>query len=456
MNASNVLLISSELPANIWLPGVAGQLERFFYDSAYLPNLEVARAATIGFLSAVCGRPYQTPTGKDLAMFTLLVGLSGIGKDHIHEGIQIILRQVNNALTDDLFQQVSFVSGPAAHKETLIHPGMLNIDSELGKKLMDMANPRYAAMQSLRTFFTTVYGASYLKGLKYSQEQLDGVARPAFSLLGETTPGTFAKALTRDMQEDGFLSRCFTIFCKNNERPPSRTPDRRAFALNEEELPLVKALIENALKYNMPNFTPDPVVVEYLFGSGSEEKMNEFEEQCRQAINAAGDNDFIRAVYNRAALKALILASKFAAADNPKKPQINLGHADWAIALIEDDIQNYKAREAAGDIGVDDHSCTRKLVKILREYMDGAPAAGYKVNEKMHRDNVIPRSYMQIRTSQLAQFTEHKMGATAAVDQTIRSFEASGYIKEIEKSRAMIDYNYRGKCYMIVDIPIHR
>jgi hypothetical protein len=457
MSEKTIPLMSGDMPANTWLPGVAGRLERFFYDSAYLPNLDVARAATIGFLSAVCGRPYQTPTGKDLAMFTLLVGLSGIGKDHIHEGIQIILRQINNAGTDYLFQQVSFVSGPAAHKETLVYPGMLNMDSELGKKLKDMANPSYAAMQSLRTFFTTVYGSTYLKGLKYSQEQLAGVARPAFSLLGETTPGTFDKALTAEMAEDGFLSRCFTIFCKNNDRPPARTPDRRAFGLNEEELPIVRALIENALKYNTSSalLSPDPIQVEYLFGSDSEEKMNEFEEKCRQAINAAGDNNFLRAIHNRAALKALILASQFAATDNPEKPRINLGHAVCAIGLVEEDIWNFKVREAAGDIGIDDHSRTRKMVAIMREYMSGAPAPGYKVSTKMCGDNVVPRSYLQIRCSKMAQFTEHKLGATAALDQILRNFADSGWLKEIEKAKAMVEYNFRGKCYMIVDLPIH-
>jgi hypothetical protein len=144
-----------------------------------------------------------------------------------------------------------------------------------------------------------------------------------------------------------------------------------------------------------------------------------------------------------------------AIADNFEQPVITMEHAGWAREVVKLDQGNYARQESIGAVGDDDHSRTRRLVNILKEYMHGAPAKGYKLNEKMHRDNVVPHSYMQIRLQRSPQFIKYKLGANAALNHTIRSFETSGYFKEIEKAKAMLDYNFRGKCYMIVDLPIH-
>jgi hypothetical protein len=255
------------------------------------------------------------------------------------------------------------------------------------------------------------------------------------------------------MAEDGFLSR-FLIVTSLEERAPRTKDEQRVMELEPGELEKLRALLGHCIPYQIPVFMPEQTRVEYE-SEGVEAKVDAFEEGCRRAINST-DNNFIRAIYNRAHLKSLILMSLFAVSDNHMRPRISGVHAVCGISIVERDIAVCMAKFNSGDIGGGDHSRTRKLVAILREYLGGAPAAGYKVNEKMHRDYVIPRSYMQIRTSQLTQFTEHKMGATAALEQTIRAFAASGYFKEIEKAKAMQDYNYRGQCYMIVDLPIHR
>lgn len=76
---------AAQSPTLAWPPGRAGRLAQFIHDSSYSPVREVAITATLGLLAGVCGRAYRTHTGKDLALYMILVARSGIGKDGIHE-----------------------------------------------------------------------------------------------------------------------------------------------------------------------------------------------------------------------------------------------------------------------------------------------------------------------------------------------------------------------------------
>jgi hypothetical protein len=307
VNDKTIPLMSGELPANIWLPGFAGQLESYLYNSSYIAIPEVARAATLGLLAGVCGRAFCTPTGKDLALYIILVARSGIGKDGMHEGIPRLLQLAKVPYAENFIRQTDFASGPALHKALLCTPGFLNLQGEFGRKLKGMADNSNAPMQAFRTVMTNAYGKPFLEGKDYSkgEDSLPGVWHPAFSFLGETTPSTFNEALTADMAEDGFLSRFLTV-THLGDRPPAN--ELRMFHLEPEELAHWQALLNHAVKYQLPVNMPEQATVQYK-DDGVEYRFSKFAEECRQAINAAGDNEYVRAVWNRAHLKALIIAS---------------------------------------------------------------------------------------------------------------------------------------------------
>lgn len=168
-----------------WPPGRAGVFARFIFDSSYSPVREVAVVATLGLLAGVCGRAYRTYTGKDLALYLILVARSGIGKDSTHEGIPMMLKLAMVPMAERFVRAQDYVSGEALHKDLLREPGFLALQGEFGRKLKRMSNPTDTPMQNLRTVLTNAYGKQFLEGKSYSNadNSLDGVDWPALSFL---------------------------------------------------------------------------------------------------------------------------------------------------------------------------------------------------------------------------------------------------------------------------------
>lgn len=429
-----------------WPPGVAGELAQFIYASSYSPVQEVAIAAALCFLAAVCGRAYRTHTEMDLALYLILVAHSGIGKDAIHQGIPKLIRLSEVPEASDFVLQTNFASGVALHKAILDNPGFLYLQGEFGRQLKRMSNPQDTPMQDLRTMMTNSYGKQFLEGKSYSNEEnsKSGVEWPALSFLGETTPGTFLESLTSDMMADGFLSRFITITYEGEKPPPNH---RARFAIPAPELlEKLKALVQQAAKHrftNSPIFVNPEESIDLIVG---------FEEQCREQLNATKD-EYERQVWNRAALKYLKVICLLAVADNPFEPRIHDRHEVWAKVLVLRDIDTFLAHKRNGDIGISDDARERKLVAFMRDYLVTAPSASYKIPPAMHQAAIIPRSYLQRRAASLPAFANHRLGSTKALDDALRSLDANGIIKEVDKARLIEDFNFFGKAYRIVRLP---
>ena len=161
-------IATGQLPAGSlqWPPGRAGVFARFIFNGSYSPVREVAVVATLGLLAGVCGRAYRTYTGKDLALYLILVAKSGIGKDSTHEGIPAMLKLANVPMADRFVRAQDYVSGEALHKDLLREPGFLALQGEFGRKLKRMSNPTDTPMQNLRTVLTNAYGKQFLEGKK--------------------------------------------------------------------------------------------------------------------------------------------------------------------------------------------------------------------------------------------------------------------------------------------------
>ena len=110
-------------------------------------------------------------------------------------------------------------------------------------------------------------------------------------------------------------------------------------------------------------------------------------------------------------------------------------------------------RIEAGDIGLNDDSRERRLVKTMKEYLEAPPAAGYNIPDVLRMNSIIPRKYLQVRVSRQAAFTHHRAGATAALDSTLRSMCDSGYIMEVDRNKMSDQFNFQGKAYRILQIP---
>lgn len=433
-----------------WPPGRTGVIARHLYARSYSPIPEVAITAALGLLAGVCGRAYRTHTDKDLALYIILVAKSGVGKEAIHEGIPMMLEAAEQTWASDFCRAQDFASGEALHKGLLREPGFLYLQGEFGRKLKRMGNPTDSLMQYFRTVMTQAFAKNFLEGKEYSnpENSLGGVHFPALSFLGETTPGTFLECLTEDMMADGFLSRFLVVSYLGDRPSPNRQRDQH---LPPEELRAWRDLVAHAVQFKMPINAPTALVAKPT--PEAEAMLDAFEAACIESLNHT-DEESERQVWTRAHLKALKVAGLLAVADHYLFPTVRPQHVQWALALVHRDIEVFQQRKRNGDIGTGDDARERKLVEIIRKYIqEPTISASYSVPAKMHKDGLVPRHYLQRRVQTLAAFTNHKLGVSRALTEALGNMVADGWLMECKKT-AMVDvYGHHGVTFRVLDLP---
>lgn len=452
-------LASNDIPAETegsiaWPPGVAGALAAFIYNSSPRPVKEVSIVAALGFLAGVCGKAFNIPQ-SGLNAYIILVARSGVGKEAMHSGLSLVCEELRQTIpmAQRFVDFNDFASGPALQKACATNTSFVNVSGEWGRKLKRIADDSRAdgPMASLRTQMTNLYQKSgqgaMTGGITYSNkdQNIGSVTGVAYSMIGETTPGTFYESLTPSMMEDGFLSR-FIIIEYGGDRPELNNQAERKMSE-----PLAQALqglcaqaLTNINKYHSEMVQQD----ENAFAL-----LTAFDKECDKQINSSADES-VRQMWNRAHLKVMRVAALLATADNWIQPIIAQHHAEWALELIRRDIKIMSAKLQAGEIGNDDEARERKMIDVLRKFLAaGAGSAAYGVPESLHTVSIVPKRYLQIRLSRSAQFLNTREGSTRSLDNTIRQMIENGYLQEMEKAHMAEKHSYHGRAFRILSLP---
>lgn len=212
-------------------PGKAGELARFFLSAAHRPVEEVALVATMGWLAGVCGKAFTTPSRSGLNLYLILVARSAVGKEAMHSGIALLTDALVTAgcpVADRFVTFDRFASGPSLRKAVSQRPSFVQVNGEWGltlKAMLSASRQPDGPLQTLKAEMTNLYQKSGPESragaMRYSdpKNNVDRVGSVAYSMIGETTPGTFLAAQSSDMMEDGFASR-FNVVEYKGERPP--------------------------------------------------------------------------------------------------------------------------------------------------------------------------------------------------------------------------------------------
>ena len=184
----------------------------------------------------------------------------------------------------------------------------------------------------------------------------------------------------------------------------------------------------------------------------AQEKLERFELDCIDQLNATED-DSERQVWSRAHIKALKVASLLAVMDHPYVPVVRIEHVAWALTLVRQDIELFQSRKPGGGIGTDDDARERKLLTFMKDYLLKPVPRSYKVPDRMQENSIVPRSFLQMRSATLPAFNNHKLGARRALDDTMRSLIANGYVMEVKSDRLVEHYSFHGVAYRILKLP---
>jgi hypothetical protein len=435
-------------------PGIVGQISKYIFSISPRPIREVSIVAALGLMSGICGRAYCIPQ-SGLNIYMVLVGQSAIGKEALHGGPAAIVKQLVQGCPEasKFVDYSDFMSAQALTKAVAANPSFVNIIGEFGKKLQRMSRDESGdtIIQQLRTVMTNLYQksgpGSVFGGLGYSDKEKNvaSVNGVAYSMVGETTPGTFYDSLTETMMADGFLSR-FTVVEYIGSRPEAN--EDLDHILEPWLRDHLAALIRNASAINASGAEP------VLVGRDDEaaEFLSVFNKKCDREINST-DNEGWRQMWNRAHLKVYRISALLAATENPQFPVINLDQVMWAYDLVMRDIKIMERKIKEGDVGLSDATREKKLFAICLNYLTKEIAGSYGVPDQMKKDGIIPRKFFQVNTQRVTCFTNHKLGQIASLDMTIRSLCDGGYLAEVPKVECIQKYQFHGKCYRILNLP---
>ncbi|XBQ15177.1 MAG: DUF3987 domain-containing protein [Oceanicaulis sp.] len=436
-----------------WPPGVAGQLAQAIYYSSARPVRTVAIASALAILAGVCGKCWNTYTGAGLNLYIAVVARSGIGKEAISDAIPALIRASVKAGERDapsFFTFNSMASGQGLIKYLGEAPYscVLHVSGEFGHDIQFMAVDKSGHHATLRQQMTKLYSksapTSMTGGISYASLEnnvsIEGSA--SYSVIGETTPGTFFEALNGKMMADGFLSR-FVVIEYDGPRPPLNE-NRQPFP--EVGVKWFSALVSQAAQ--QANREP----LQVSSSPEARELLRAFDKHCDDHVNATEDESR-RQMWNRAHLNALKVASLLAVADNYVAPTVTADQARWAISLVLRNIANMTGRLESGDVGDGDTARERKLVDVLRRYLLRPPAPSYKVPKGMRENGIVPLSYLVVRTSQHSAFYNHKLGQNWALRDTVRSLVEAGHLMDMKKDRLIESFNYHGQGYRILNLP---
>jgi hypothetical protein len=461
-SSTGIIAAAAPIPAEVlaagdigipWPPGIAGNIAYFMYQASYLPVKEISIASALAMLAGLCGKGWHVPL-SGLNLYITLIARSAVGKEAMTTGLSALRNHVvskGGTFFGEFISFSEYASGPALNKAVLAKRCFVNVSGEWGRRLKRMAHDdRDGPMTTLRTAMTNLYQKSSPQstagGLEYSmadnnvEEVAGGVA---YSMLGETTPGTFYDSLTDTMMEDGFLSRFLNI-----EYTGHRVDPNRNIVLAPDDA-LTQHLIAMSIHANHVKIGGSPSRPVHMYAD-AQQMLHDYEVACGKRINGTL-NETYRQMYNRAALKAQRVAALLAVADNFNDPVVTKQQLEWAIDIVNRDIAIMNRKIESGEVGVTDTSRERRIKTIIVNYLKNPLSDSYSKYQKLKDNYIIPRSYIQTNTARSSAFEKHKYGHIGAMDSTLKSMIQSGFLSEVEKPK-MVEYGFSGTAFKILDI----
>jgi hypothetical protein len=438
-------------------PGLLGDISAFIYEQAYYPIKEIAIAGAIGLMSGICGKSYNV-SGTGLNSYTLMIAKTGIGKEAAKKGIEKLVRAVRatgQALAiGDFIGPSDISSGPALVKRLNKSSCFVSIVGEFGHWLSGMhsqgASPHLLSLKrKLLELYTTSGQKDVLRETIYSDKTKDTeiVLAPAFSLLGDATPETYYREIDEGMIAEGLISRFMHI-----EYFGDRGEANDNSALVEPSQELVQRL--SALTAGCIMLSSKNLVVDVKFTEESDKLHKEYRTLYNRHI-IASDKPVLRELWSRAHLKILKLAALISINGPQETPVITVEALKWAKQLVERDVINVISKFETGKAGKDTGELNQinEVVNCIAHYVrkDFSNFKSYRIDERMHRDGIIPIAYLQRKLLGTKAFKEDRIGATRAIERAVRSLIDEGSVREMNAVNLQNRYQTTAKAIYIVD-----
>jgi hypothetical protein len=431
-------IIPSQFP-----PGGLGYLAHYFYRGSVYPNIEFSVAAAITVVSAICGRAWNTSTSSGLNTYNLVVAPSGMGKDEMGKGINRLteLCQQKFPMFKDFFHFGNFASGQGLVKHfNPARASFAQVMAEFGGLIKRFSNGRDENMQGLMSVMLDLHSKagphSLSNSIIYSDSAKNvlSVKSPSYSLLGDTTPEVF-ESVNSFLLNNGFISR-FNIFeYKGSRTEMSETVD---YTVDPE---FIDYLIMLARIADLITTQKRPPITATL-DSEARIQYNKFRRYCDDNYNKAiqtRSGDIEHHMWSRSLNRLNVMATLAAILDAPPPtpqgvvtpPVVTKAHWNYFEQMIMNDINNFKTKQESGDVGIGDAVQTKKLEKLIDDYLCRAVLESYKVKPELQAAGKIQYSYIRLRMQNVPAFKTDGNFDDRKLKATIQTLIQIGRLKEI-------------------------
>lgn len=427
-------------------PGILGMLADFIYAASPRPVYEISLAAAMGLMAGITGRAYNV-SGTGLNQYIMLLAVTGTGKEAMSSGINRLMSYVGKELKSALEfigpAELASGQGLLKHLSERGTPCFVSLVGEIGLRMQQLTHPNASTSDiQLRRVMLDLFNKSGAGNMVHptvysdKKNNTDVIHSPSFSLLGDSTPETFYRALDEDSVVQGLLPR-FTIIEYEGPRVPlndNHADMQPPYELVTAIASLAKACHENMANGHVTNIFPN---------AEASELLSELDRFADAQINKS-ETDVLRQLWNRFHLKVFKIAGIIAVSVNPYLPTIDRRMVEWASSLVMADTQRMLRKFTTGEIGGNNINAMqlRDLKHVMKWWLTTDYASlpqSYQRWAALHAAKAIPLSVLsnKLRT---AAFRNDKRGANAAIDGAVKDAIANGYLQEVPPQQKLKDF----------------
>jgi len=380
-----------------WPPGLMGALARSVYMYSDYPNRVISIVTALGLVAGVAGRRFNV-NGTGLNLYVTLLMNTGEGKSIIDSFISRTLDEADIFSGAAAFTGARRYTGPKGLMETLhTKRCIVSVFTEAGFMFSSKSGDKAGLTRTILDLYGKSGASEKMQEEVYSdpKNSIPAVSAPCFSMVNESTPDIFLKAL-RGGTDTGEITRMHIFRVRAETHKLNRDKE---YGIS----PRLGSKIKNLMsRCNATQRDDNPDASEFVVT----EDMWDFTDSCKKESHACLEEDPIRSrMLSRSGLKAWKVACLCSVLNNSAEKgarKLHIGEKEWEWAkslhkFEMDGIEEFF--EAGGDddmYHVIKNIVLPKVVKVLcNDLNKGYASRALQLTRVDRKKSRLPRSMLR-------------------------------------------------------------